>query len=204
MTKLMPIKYLRISQLEIDHNPKQLGHNDTIYCVFTLLDRTPFVNPASEIELVDAKNHLQNGINSGQFKFSTDDGFSIEAIPGSLEDFEYFYAFNPNASVNQIDYFFNTTVHVNRTIIEVIEQVHEKTEYADGAQAGAVIGGTFIGALCGLLTVVAVMLMMKRKAETTRTGGIHFRNISFRFGKKQKQDIVTIENTMENIQETFT
>ncbi|CAF4782864.1 unnamed protein product, partial [Rotaria magnacalcarata] len=63
MMSIMSLKYLRISQLEIDHHPNQPGHNDTLYCIFTLLDRTPFVDPNSEIELLDAKNKLEFGIN---------------------------------------------------------------------------------------------------------------------------------------------
>jgi hypothetical protein len=187
----MSIKYLRISQLEIDH---QLGHNDTLYCIFTLLDRTPFVDPNSEIEVLDAKQNLENGINAGEFLFTTDDGLSIEAVFGSLEEVEYFYVFNPNASINQINYFANTTVHVNRTIVETIEKIHEKIQYSDGVQAGAVVGGMVVGILAGISIVFIVIYMMKRKANMSPTGGLNFRNISFRVRNNQMQHELTTVN----------
>ena len=49
MMNIMSIEYLRISQLQLDHHSNEIGHNDTIYCIFTLLDRTPFIDPNSEI-----------------------------------------------------------------------------------------------------------------------------------------------------------
>jgi len=187
----MSIKYLRISQLEIDHQP---SHNDTLYCIFTLLDRTPFVDPNSEIEVLDAKQNLENGINAGEFLFTTDDGLSIEAVSGSLEEVEYFYLFNPNASINQINYFANITVHVNRTIVETIEKIHEKIQYSDGAQAGAVVGGMVVGILAGISIVFIVIYMIKRKANMSPTGGLNFRNISFRVRNNQMQHELTTVN----------
>ncbi len=198
MISIMSIKYLRISQLEIDHHPNQLGHNDTLYCIFTLLDRTPFVDPNSEIEALDAKQNLENGINTGEFLFTTDDGLSIGAVSGSLEEVEYFYVFNPNASINQMNYFANTTVHVNRTIIETIEKIHEKIQYSDGAQAGAVVGGMVVGILAGISIVFIVIYMIKRKANMSPTGGLHFRNISFRVRNNQMQELTTVNMGTSN------
>ncbi|CAF1632078.1 unnamed protein product [Rotaria magnacalcarata] len=204
MMSIMSLKYLRISQLEIDHHPNQPGHNDTLYCIFTLLDRTPFVDPNSEIELLDAKNKLEFGINNGQMHFHTDDGLTIEAISGSLENIQYFYAFNPNISINQIDYFSNTTVHVNRTIVETIEEVYEKVKYSDGAQTGAVIGGMLVGLVLGAIAVLFVIRMIKRKAEGSPSGGLTFRNISFRVGNKRTQETIAMQNPLQDIEETTT
>jgi hypothetical protein len=207
MIDIMSIKYLRISQLEVDHHSKQSGHDDTLYCIFTLLDRTPFVDPNSEVEILDAYTKLETGINSGDFRFVTDDGLAIEAISGSLENVQYFYAFNPNASVNQIDYFVNTTVNVNRTIIETIDEIHEKIQYSDGAQAGAVIGGMIAGILFGILIAVGVIYTIKRKANTSSTGGMVFENIFYRSGNKRKQnheESVTMQQLAQQAGESST
>ena len=151
------------------------GHFDTIYCVFTLLDRTPYVDPNSEVELLDAYNSLEKGINSGDFKFTTDDDLSIEAVSGSLENIKYFYAFNPNASVNQIDFFANTTVHVNRTFVETVEEIHEKIQYSDGAKAGAVVWRDGCqGFYSGSLIAFGITYMMKKKMNACPTGGLSF------------------------------
>ncbi|UJR27449.1 hypothetical protein I4U23_008738 [Adineta vaga] len=192
------VKYSRISQLELDHHFKQAGHNDTLYCIFTLLDRTPFVDPSSEIEILDAQMKLEQAINTGTFRLTTEEGLAIEAVPNSLEDVQYFYVFNPNASANQIDYFSNTTVHVNQTITEYVDEIHEKIEYSDGAQAGAVLGGMIIGILVGLFIVFLVVYMIKRKTNMSVTGGLNFRNISFRIRNNQtEEDQSTI--TMEEV-----
>ena len=42
-----------------------------------------------------------------------------------------FEAFNSNINVNQINYFTTTTIYVNRTIIETVEEIHEKIQYSD-------------------------------------------------------------------------
>jgi hypothetical protein len=197
MISTMKIKQLRISQLELDHHPKQLGHNDVLYCIFTLLDRTPYVNPNSEIELLDAQTELENDINNGTFQFQIEDGLTIKAVPGSLETLEYFYVFNPNASVNQIDYFANTTIHINRTHTVIINEVHEKVRYSDGSQAGAVVGGMIGGIILGTIIVVLVFQGMKRKANMSPTGGLNFGNISFRVNRNRKQEeqpTVTMEH----------
>ncbi|CAF3267487.1 unnamed protein product [Rotaria sp. Silwood2] len=193
MMRIMSIKYLRISQLELNHHLNQPDHNDTLYCIFTLLDRTPFVDPNSEIELLDAKNKLENSINNGEFYFDTDNDLSIEAIRDSLEDIQYFYTFNPN-------------INVNRTIIETIDEIHEKIKYSDGAQASAVVGGMIVGILFGTITVFVVICMIKRKANKSPSGGLTFRNISFRVGNKRKQeepDNINIQHSLHNRQETF-
>lgn len=202
---IMSIKYLRISQLELDHHPKELGHNDTLYCIFTLLDRTPFIDPNAEVELLDAKNQLENSINQGEFRFETDDDLSIEAVPGSLEEVQYFYAFNPDVNVNQIDYFFNTTVHFNRTIEETIEEISEQIQYSDGAQAGAIIGGMIVGIICGTVTILIIVFVMKRKLNRSRSGTLTFRNISFRIGFNRKQDdadAVDMEHPIDSTRES--
>ncbi|CAF0882628.1 unnamed protein product [Rotaria sordida] len=206
MMNITSIKYLRISQLELDHHPNEPGHNDTLYCIFTLLDQTPFVDPNSEIQLLDAKSKLENSINNGEFYFNTDDSLSIEAVRDSLEDVQYFYVFNPNININQIDYFFNTTIHVNRTIVETIEEIHEKIQYSDGAQAGAVVGGMFVGILIGTITVFVVIRMIKRQTNRSPSGGLTFRNISFRVGNKRKQEepgIIHMEHPLDGTEQTF-
>ena len=205
MINLMSIKYLRISQLEVDHHPNRPGQMDVLYCIFTLLDRTPYVDPTSEIEVMDAYLKLESGINSGAFRFATDDNLEIEAVPGSLENVKYFYAFNPNASVNQIDYFANTTIHVNRTFEHVIDEFHEKIQYSDGAQAGAVIGGMIAGILFGTLIVFAVIYMIRRQVSNTATGGLGFHNISFRPGNKRARDndaTITMQHLGHSTQES--
>jgi len=202
----MSIKYLRISQLQLDHHPNELGHNDTIYCIFTLLDRTPFIDPDSEIGLLDAYKKLENNINKGGFQLDTDDGLSIETIPNSLENVQYFYVFNPNISINQIDYFTNTTVHINRTIVEKIEEIHEKIRYSDKAQAVAVVSGLLVGISAGTLIVSLVIYMIKRKANMTSTGGLTFANISFRIRNNQKQEeqaTITMEHPIHGNKQTF-
>ncbi|CAF0809093.1 unnamed protein product [Adineta steineri] len=207
MMGIMSLKYLRISQLELDHHPNEPGHNDTLYCIFTLLDRTPFVDPNSETEVLDAKNKLENAINSGEFHFTTDDKLSIEAIKNSLEDVRYFYVFNPNITSNQTISFSNTTVHVNRTIIETVEEVYEKIQYSDGAQAGAVIGGMIVGILIGLSLTFIVVFMIKKKANASPTGGLTFRNFNFRVSNNRTQDdlsSIAMENPIHSRNKTST
>lgn len=201
------VKPSRISQLELDHHSKQAGHNDTLYCIFTLLDRTPFVDPSSEIELLDAQTKLEQAINTRAFQLTTEEGLSIEAIPNSLEDVQYFYVFNPNASVNPVDYFGNTTVHVNRTLTEYIDEVQEKIQYSDGAQAGAVLGGVGVGILAGVSLVLLVGFLIRRKANSSVTGGLTFRNISFRVRNNQAQEdqgIVTMEHPISGREDVST
>ncbi|CAF0759747.1 unnamed protein product [Adineta ricciae] len=201
------VKLSRISGLELDHHSKQAGHNDTLYCIFTLLDRTPFVDPSSEIELLDAQTKLEQAINAGTFQLTTEEGLSIEAIPNSLEDVQYFYVFNPNASVNPVDYFHNTTVHVNRTITEYVDEVQEKIQYSDGAQASAVLGGMGVGILAGVSIVLLVGFLIRRKANSSATGGLTFRNISFRVRNhhaQEDQEIVTMEHPVSGREDALT
>ena len=63
---IISIKSLRISQLELNHRSKKFGHNDTFYFLFTLLDRTSFIDPNSETELLDAKNKFEYSINHNE------------------------------------------------------------------------------------------------------------------------------------------
>jgi len=197
----MSIKYLRISQLELDDHGNEFGHNNTLYCIFTLLDRTPFSDLNSEIGLIDAHQKLENSINKGQFQFYMDHGLSIEALPDSLENVQYFYVFNPNVTINQIDYFTNTTVHINRTIVEKIEEIYEKIQYSNEAQIGAVISGMIIGILSGTLIVFVVIYMIKRKANIASTVGFSFQNINFRIRNNQQQEekaTVTMEHSIHS------
>lgn len=200
MINVMSIKDLRISQLELDHQRNELGHNDTFYCIFTLLDRTPFINSNLEISLIDAYKNLENSINQGEFQLDTDNDIIMEAIPGSLETIQYFYVFNPNVSINQIDYFGNTTVYINRTIVERIEEIREKIQYSDQAQISAIIGGIIAGIVGGSFIVFIVSYMVKRKANMSPIGGLTFRNISFRMRNNRKQEeqpTVTMEHGIE-------
>jgi hypothetical protein len=196
----MSIKDLRISQLELDHQP----NNDTFYCIFTLLDRTPFINLNSEIGLIDAYKKLENSINTGEFQFDIDNGLLIEAIPGSLENIQYFYVFNPNVSINQIDYFVNTTVYINRTIVEKIEEIYEKIRYSYKAQVGAIAGGMIVGILAGSFIVFLVIYMIKRKGNMPPTIDLSFRNVSFRIKNNRKQEeqaTVTMEHPIHGSEE---
>lgn len=199
MSNLMSIEKLRISQLELDHHSNETGHNDTLYCIFTLLDRTPLADINSEIGLIDAQEKLKNGINTGIFQFHTDDGLFIEAVSGSLENIQYFYVFNPN--MNQMDYFANTTVQINRTIVEKIEVIHERIRYSNKAQAVAIFGGMFMGILSGSLVVFVVIYMIKRKANMAAISTLAFRNISFRIrNNNQKQEepaTIAIEHSID-------
>jgi hypothetical protein len=202
----MSIKYLRISQLQLDHHPNQSGHNDTLYCIFTLLDRTPFIDSNSEIGLIDAHKKLENNINKGEFQLDIENSLSIKAIPYSLENVQYFYVFNPNISINQIDYFTNTTVNINRTIVEKIEEIHEKIQYSDEAQVVAVISGLLVGILVGIFIVFLGIYMIKRKVNRSSTGGLTFRNISFHIRnnpKQEEQATITMEHPIHGNKETF-
>ena len=89
MISLMSIDYLRLSQLELDHHS-----NETLYCIFTLLDRTPFVKTNSDIGLSDAQEQLSNGINTHALQFHTDDGLFFEAVPDSLENIQYLWRYH--------------------------------------------------------------------------------------------------------------
>lgn len=183
----MAVKDSRISQLELDHQSGPLNFNDTLYCIFTLLDRTPFVNPNSELELSDAQQKLTAAIDAGEFQFETDEGLALQAVPKSLENVQLFYPLHGNLTGNQSDYFSNSTNSINRTTVEIIE-IREKIQYSDGAQAGAVIGGMIIGILAGTMIVLAGIQMMKRKANASPTGGLTFRNISFRIGSNRRRE----------------
>jgi hypothetical protein len=207
MIQIMSIEDFRISQLELDHHANETGHNDTLYCVFTLLDRTPFISTNSEIGIVEAQEKLKDGLNTGAIQFQTDDGFRITAIPDSLETIEYFYVFNPNT--NQIDYSINKTVQINRTIVEELEIIHENIRYSNKAKAFAIFGGMFMGILSGSLVVFIVIYTMKRKANMAAIGGTFaFRNISFRVRNNtntntnnQKQDeaaTIVIEHSVDS------
>jgi hypothetical protein len=196
LIRVMTVKDSRISQLELDHQSGPLYFNDTLYCIFTLLDRTPFVDPNSELELLAAQQRLQTSIDAGEFQFQTDEGLALQAVSQSLENVQSFYPLNANLTGNQSDYFSNSTNSVNRTLVEIIE-IREKIQYSDGAQAGAVIGGMIVGILAGTIIVLAGVQMMKRKANTSPTGGLTFRNISFRIGaNRRREDRETI--SMDN------
>lgn len=185
----MSIKYLRIAQLELDHHAKQQGQgNDTLYCTFTLLDRTPFVDANLETDLLDARQKLERDIDAGSFRFQTDDGLVVEAVPRSLEEAQYFHQFNPNSSVTTIDIVQNITVNRNRTFVVTIDEIYEKIQYSDGAQAGGVIGGTIVGLIVGTICVLLVTRLIQRKTSATPTGVLTLRNISFRPSKHRKED----------------
>ncbi len=205
MIIMMFIKDLRISQIELDHHQNESGHNDTLYCIFTLLDRTPSTDFNSEIGLIDAYHKLENGIDTGEFQFQTDDGLIIEAVPKSLEKIQYFYVFNPDIHINQIDYFANTTVHINRTLVEKIEEIYEKIRYSNEAQIVAVLGGMMVGILAGSGIVLIVIYMMKRKVYMSSAGSLTFRNVSFRMTNNRKQEeqaTATMEHTEHDNKET--
>ncbi|CAF2639531.1 unnamed protein product [Rotaria sp. Silwood2] len=189
MISLMEIKYLRISQVEFDHHTKEPGHNDTFYCIFTLLDRTPYVTDTSEVGLVDAQMRLERGINEGKFGFVTNEGYFFEAIPYSLESVEHFNPFNPNVSVNQIQSMSNMTMIIER------EEIYEQITYSSRSQALAIVGGILAGLVFGILLLFSVFHMMKKKSQVTR--GITFGNISFRLNKN-RQEIDVPKITMEH------
>ena len=195
----MAVKDSRISQLELDHQPGPMNFSDTLYCIFTLLDRTPFVNPNSELDLAGAQQKLTAAIDAGDFQFETDEGLALQAVPRSLENVPFFYPLHGNLSGNPGDYFSNSTNSINRTTVEIIE-IREKIQYSDGAQAGAVIGGMVIGILAGTMIVLAGIQMMKRKANTSPTGGLTFRNISFRIGsnrRREDRETIGMENPVD-------
>lgn len=203
----MSIESFRISQLELDHYSNEIGHNHTFYCIFTLLDRTPFVDINSEIGLIDAQEKLKNGINTGAFQIHTDNDLLIEAVPGSLENIQYYYVFNPN--MNKIDYLTNTTIQINRTIIEKFEVIHERIRYSNKAKAFAIFSGMFVGILSGCLIVFIVIYTMKKKANMIAIGTFAFRNISFRIrnnNNNQKQDepaTIVIEHSIDSNKNVF-
>lgn len=183
----MGIRDIRVSQVELDHQSTAFGHNETLYCIFTLLDRIPLPSTQSEVQILDAQQRLEVSINSGSFQVQTQNGLRLKAESYSLQNVAYFYRFNPNATINQTEIFFNTTIFLNRTFTETVQQFYETFVYSDGAQAGAIVGGTFVGAITGSLIVLLVIHLMQKKANKSSTGGISFRNISFRFNSKPKQ-----------------
>ena len=184
----MNVTSLRVSQVELDHTVNPLDRNESLYCIFTLLDRTPFVDPNSEVELLDAQRQLESILDAGRFQVETSDGIVLRGIPKSLENIQYFYSFNGNRTGNGTLQYLNITVHRNQTFNVVIEQIREIIEYSDGAQAGAVVGGMLVGSLCGTLIVLVVFYTLKRKANRSTTGGLTFRNISFRVRSNRKQE----------------
>jgi hypothetical protein len=81
--------------------------------------------------------------------------------------------------------------------VETVDEIHEKIQYSDGAKAGAVVGGMVAGILFGSLIAFGITYMMKRKMNASPTGGLVFRNISFRPGNKRREDnegIVTMDH----------
>jgi hypothetical protein len=194
MIDRMNIVDLRISQLELDHQTQATGPNQTLYCVFTLLDRTPFVSVNEEIALSDARDLLKRAIDNEQFRIETNDSLFLRAIPNSLENIEYFYLFNPNPVVNQTHDNNDTIVVINRTIVEIVQTVYEKVQYSDGSRSGAVVGGMIVGIIGGTFMVLVGMQMIKRKARLSPTGGLTFRNISFRVRSRHQQDEPSILN----------
>ncbi|CAF1537062.1 unnamed protein product [Rotaria sp. Silwood1] len=197
MISLMEIKYLRISQVELDHHTKESGHNDTFYCIFTLLDRTPYIDETSEVGLIDAQMKLERSINEGKFRFVTIEGYYFEAIPYSLENVEHFYPFNPNVSVNEIQLINNMTTIIER------EEIYEQIKYSSRSQALAIVGGMLTGFIFGTLFLISVFHMVKKKSQIT--GGITYNNISFRLNKnRQEKDEpkITMEHPMSVRNET--
>ena len=188
LSRVMNVTSLRVSQVELDHTVNPADRNESLYCIFTLLDRTPYVDPNTEVELLDAQRQFEAILDAGQFQVETNDGIALRGIPKSLENIQYFYSFNGNRTGNETIQYLNITIHRNQTINVVIEQVREIIEYSDGAQAGAVVGGMIVGTLCGTLIVLAVFYTLKRKANRSTTGGLTFRNISFRVRSNRKQE----------------
>lgn len=197
----MTVKPLRVSQVELDHAEKDFNRNDTLYCIFTLLDRTPFLEGSQEIELLDAQQKFETVLDAGQFQVETNDGLQLQGIPKSLENIQYFYSFNGNRTGDASIQFMNITVYRNRTIDLVIEQIQEKVEYSDGAQAGAVVGGMLVGILFGTIMVFLGVFLLRRQASRSPTGGLTFRNISFRIGANRKQEdqaTIIMDNPVHN------
>ena len=201
LAHVMNVTLLRVSQVELDHTINPSDRNESLYCIFTLLDRTPFSDPNSEIELLDAQRQFETILDANQFEIETTDGFSLRGLPKSLENIQYFYSFNGNRTTNGTVQYLNITIQRNRTVEVVIEQIREIIEYSDGAQAGAVIGGMIVGILSGTLIVLAVFYTLKRKANRSTSGGLTFRNISFRIRSNRKQDdqaTITMENPTDD------
>ena len=71
--------------MKLDYQFNQANDNQTIYCLFTLLDRTPFVQVDAQIGLNDARTKLENAINTQIFQFYTDYGLLIETVSDSLK-----------------------------------------------------------------------------------------------------------------------
>ena len=191
MISLMNIDYLRVSRLELDYQFNEREHNHTIYCIFTLLDRTPFVEIHSQIELNDARAKLDNAINTGVFQFSSQFGLLIDAIPNSLETIEYLDQFNLNG---------------NPSIPERIERIQEKIEYSYQVQMIAVISGIFLGILLAIPIVLIVVSTMKRRVNRPSRNSFAFENISFHVrtnGKEAEQDgTVTMEHPVHASENT--
>ncbi|CAF1645095.1 unnamed protein product [Didymodactylos carnosus] len=119
--------------------------SNIFYCIFTVLDRTPYVDETSELWLVDAHMKLDHGINDGKLQFITDDGYSIEAIPYSLENVDHFYPFDSNVTTSQIKLINNMTTIIER------EEIYEQINYSGRSQALAFVGGTLAGLIFGTL-----------------------------------------------------
>ena len=184
MANLMSIDYLRISQLQLDYQFNQANDNQTIYCLFTLLDRTPFVQVDAQIGLKDARTKLENAINTQIFQFYTDCGLLIEAVQDSLK-------------LVQFNFHDQNILKINGTIPERIEILHEKIQYSYPVQLTAMISGIFVGILSGLLLVFMVMSTMKRKVNQASANNFAFENISFHVrtaGEEEERATIAMEH----------
>lgn len=184
MSNLMNIDYLRISQLQLDYEFNQVNDNQTIYCIFTLLDRTPFVQINTQIGLKDARSKLENAINTQIFQFYTNDGLLIEAVPDSLK-------------LVQFNLHDQNILKINGTIPERIEILHEKIQYSYLVQLIAMISGIIVGILSGLLFVVMVMSRTKRTVNRANANNFAFENISFHVRttpKDEEQGTISMEH----------
>ncbi|CAF1588900.1 unnamed protein product [Didymodactylos carnosus] len=102
---------------------------------------------------------LDHGINEGKFQFITDDEYSIEAVPYSLENVDHFYPFDSNVTGNRIELINNMTTIIER------EEIYEQINYSSRSQALAIVGGTLAGLIFGTLLLPGVFRMMKKKSH---------------------------------------
>ncbi|CAF1478775.1 unnamed protein product [Didymodactylos carnosus] len=137
--RVMNIQPLRISNLEVDYDQQ----DDTVYALFTLLDKTPLLNSPEELNVQEARTKLETAINANNFTFDlfflfTDTNkITVKAVPNSMADSKQYISLHSR---------------LNRK---------KTVKYTKGSQTGAVIGGILVGLIVGIILIVAIKYVRK-------------------------------------------
>jgi hypothetical protein len=146
LVEKMQIKYLRISDIEVDHEDV----NSDVTVFFTLLGPTPRPEPPTEGITDDEPSvnqsyaNLRKSIDDGTFEFImqlTDDSTSnvyFRAVSGSLQSSKQFMSLYKNGK----------------------KAIHGT--YSSISEAAGIIGGLFIGLLFGILLAGIIRVVRKK------------------------------------------